>query len=182
MPSPPGATLPSRLAEALWVGRFHGRFRTTVPCAPCAPSFSTASQIPLPSTLRELRMHGPTWRGDDLFAPSGSVLRMVVNVGARASVSADTFFARGAAAVTLIEALERAGMRVQVDMLSLATNGVGRGQDRLSPQGGGGGHSTRQARVLPGAPGAAPEVELRPPTQARGVDRWLNRRAPRSTR
>jgi hypothetical protein len=41
-------------------------------------------------------------------------------------VSAETFFARGAAAVTLIEALERAGMRIQVDMLSLATNGLGR--------------------------------------------------------
>ena len=38
-------------------------------------------------------------------------------------MSADTFFARGAAAVTLIEALERAGMRVRVDMLSLATDG-----------------------------------------------------------
>jgi len=57
---------------------------------------------------------------------SRKVLKMVVNVGARASVSSDTFFARGAAAVTLIEALERAGIRVQVDMLSLATNGVGR--------------------------------------------------------
>ncbi len=48
------------------------------------------------------------------------VLRMVVNVGARGAVSPDTFFARGAAAVTLIEALERAGYRVQVDMISLA--------------------------------------------------------------
>ena len=57
---------------------------------------------------------------------SRKVLRLVVNVGARGTVSADTFFARGAAAVTLIEALERAGMRVQVDMLSLATNGLGR--------------------------------------------------------
>jgi hypothetical protein len=57
---------------------------------------------------------------------SRKVLRMVVNVGARGSVSADIFFARGAAAVTLIEALERAGMRVQLDMLSLAINGVGR--------------------------------------------------------
>ena len=57
---------------------------------------------------------------------SRKALKMVVNVGARASVSADTFFARGAAAVTLIEALERAGIRVQVDMLSLATNGSGR--------------------------------------------------------
>jgi hypothetical protein len=56
---------------------------------------------------------------------SRKVVRMVVNVGARASVSADTFFARGAAAVTLIEALERAGLRVQVDMVSLATNGTG---------------------------------------------------------
>ena len=35
-------------------------------------------------------------------------------------MSPDTFFARGAAAVTLIEALERAGYRVQVDMISLA--------------------------------------------------------------
>lgn len=50
---------------------------------------------------------------------------MVVNVGARASVNADVFFARGAAAVTLIEALKRAGVRVQVDMITVATNGVG---------------------------------------------------------
>jgi hypothetical protein len=57
---------------------------------------------------------------------SRKVLRMVVNVGARGSVSGDTFFATGAAAVTPIEALERAGMRVQVDMLSLATNALGR--------------------------------------------------------
>ena len=35
-------------------------------------------------------------------------------------MSADTFFARGAAAVTLVEALERAGVRVQVDMDKLA--------------------------------------------------------------
>jgi hypothetical protein len=56
---------------------------------------------------------------------SRKVVRIVVNVGARASVSADTFFARGASAVTLVEALERAGMRVHVDMISLATNGVG---------------------------------------------------------
>ena len=114
---------------------------------------------------------------------SRKVLRMVVNVGARGSVSADTFFARGAAAVTLIEALERAGVRVQVDMLSLATNGTGQGgQDRLSPQGGGRGHSARQAGVLPRSPGAAPEVELRPPAEARRMDRRLHRRAPRSTR
>lgn len=51
---------------------------------------------------------------------------MVVNVGARVSVSPDVFFAQGAAAVSLIEALERAGIRVQVNMLSLATNGSGR--------------------------------------------------------
>ena len=57
---------------------------------------------------------------------SRKVLHMVVNVGARASVSPDVFFARGAAAVTLIEALERAGIRVQVDMLSVATNGARR--------------------------------------------------------
>ena len=56
---------------------------------------------------------------------SRKVVRMVVNVGARASVSPDTFFARGAATVTLIEALERAGVRVQVDMITVATNGVG---------------------------------------------------------
>lgn len=54
---------------------------------------------------------------------SRKALRMVVNVGARAGVSADVFFARGAAAVTLVEGLERAGMRVQVDMISLATDG-----------------------------------------------------------
>ena len=43
-------------------------------------------------------------------------------------MSADTFFARGAAAVTLIEALERAGFRVQVDMISLAQ------RDRMGSQ------------------------------------------------
>ena len=58
-------------------------------------------------------------------ARSRRVVRMVVNVGARASVSSDVFFARGAAAVTLIEALERAGLRVQVDMVTVATNEVG---------------------------------------------------------
>ena len=114
---------------------------------------------------------------------SRKVLRMVVNVGARGSVSADTFFARGAAAVTLIEALERAGVRVQVDMLSLATNGDREGgQDRLPPERGGRGHSARQAGVLPRSSGAAPEVELRPAPQARRLDRGLHRRAPRSTR
>jgi hypothetical protein len=56
---------------------------------------------------------------------SRKIVRMVVNVGARASVSADVFFARGAAAVTLIEALERAGVRVVVDMVTVATNGTG---------------------------------------------------------
>jgi hypothetical protein len=57
---------------------------------------------------------------------SRKVVRMVVNVGARASVSADTIFARGAAAVTLIEALERAGLRVQVEMVTLATDRAGK--------------------------------------------------------
>jgi hypothetical protein len=56
---------------------------------------------------------------------SRKVVKVVVNVGARLGVSAETFFMRGAAALTLIEALERAGMRVQVDMVSLA-------QDRQS--------------------------------------------------
>jgi hypothetical protein len=64
---------------------------------------------------------------------SRKVLRMVVNVGARGRVSADTFFARGAAAVTLIEALERAGYRMQVDMISLAIgDSEGRRKVRLS--------------------------------------------------
>jgi hypothetical protein len=57
---------------------------------------------------------------------SRKVVRMIVNVGARASVSADTIFARGAAALTLVEALERAGMRVQVDMITLAADGLGK--------------------------------------------------------
>jgi hypothetical protein len=54
---------------------------------------------------------------------SKKVLRVVINTGARAAVSPETFFARGAAAVTLIEALERAGYRVIVDMVSLAEKG-----------------------------------------------------------
>ena len=62
---------------------------------------------------------------------SRKVLRMVVNVGARASVSPDTFFARGAAALTLVEALERAGFRVVVEMVSVATDGAGK-QVRLA--------------------------------------------------
>jgi hypothetical protein len=74
---------------------------------------------------RELRIHRC---GEHDRSRSGHEVR---RSGARANVSADSFFARGAAAVTLIEALERAGFRVQVDMISLTTDGAA-GRVRLA--------------------------------------------------
>ena len=95
---------------------------------------------------------------------SRKVLRMVVNVGARGAVSPDTFFARGAAAVTLIEALERAGVSSaggHAQPRHCRQPRHAEGAARLSHQGGGGGRAARQAGVLPRPPGPAPQVELR---------------------
>lgn len=61
-------------------------------------------------------------RSQETAGVKKNVLKMVINVGARAGVGGETIFNRGAAAVALVQALEKAGRRVEIWMVTDATN------------------------------------------------------------
>jgi hypothetical protein len=46
----------------------------------------------------------------------GRIARVLVNIGGTSDISAETYFQRGAAALAVIDALERAGVRCHVDI------------------------------------------------------------------
>ena len=55
-------------------------------------------------------------------APIASIIRLVVNVATSAPIGEQTTLTRGAAAIVLVDMLERHGIRVRVDLVDVTTN------------------------------------------------------------
>jgi hypothetical protein len=66
-----------------------------------------------------------TWTMEPRTVDGSKIIRILYNTGASARVEAGMMFNRGAAAIALVDALERSGRRVQVDVVNRVENKTG---------------------------------------------------------